>query len=489
MSAELRRATLIALAVTACGSPGNPGLPPAGALPPEPAANTCAPALQVARDWFHLADLMSGNSCPVYLEQDECVLGIYADCTVRAGSRQWLGRISADRDLALTAHVGAAASGPTCTGQLSGESERSRFDLACNTGSNQPVSRLVLERRLENPPALGSGGRLVDVAPISGAAFASYDEYMNDVVEVQVGSRRELWFAVDDRGPAPGGLHILDEATQGILGFIELEAVNFVASSGDFVIGLAPNAIVRIDAATRLQAGYTELDGVLAPTALAVASAQNRVLAAFYPGGPNRRVHLESFDLETMEVRARQDELLLNFVPTIAVVPEQEDGTVAFLFGFKPETGAGSVLGINADLEQTRQTELPFGVQSARYIPERGLIGAVAGNRYLELEPADPQAPIRTVIGVPYTENGLDFAFDAARNRIYFLGRTFVPEDPGRYYHLRPSLLTSIDLETEQAEQRVVRINALTRRVIHLQGADAVVVPLQRIGKVEWVDL
>lgn len=484
-----RRDWLLPLLLAGCGSPGAPGSPPAGALPLPPAANTCGPALQVGRDWFYLADLQSGNSCSVYLEQDECVLGIYDDCTVRVGARQWVGRVGTDSSVGLTGERVLTPGRTECSGRVGTESDRDHLELGCSPTSEGAVSRLVLERRVEPPPALARARRRVEVAPVLGGAFVNFDEYMFDVARVQVGSQRQLWFAVEDRGNAPSGLHILDERDQSIIGFVQMEGVNLVASAGDTVLGLAAGSLVLFDRTTREREATTTLSGELAPTALAVSEPSGRVFAAFYPGSSERQAPISSFDLDDASLVRTQDTLRLNLVTAIATFPSQADGTVAFLFGLKPGGGGASILGVNAELEQTRSYDLAFSILSARYLPERGVVGAVGGNRYLELDPADLGLNFRKVVGVPYTENGLDFSYDPVNERVYFLGRSFLTDNPGLSYHLRPSLLTSIDLVRGRTEGRMERIDALTRRVLYLDGSGAVIVPKQRIGEVEWFEL
>lgn len=489
MSARKRGSTVLALFMAGCGSPGAPGQPPAGALPPAPAANACGPALQVGRDWFHLGDLISGSSCPVYLEQDECVLGIYDDCSVRVGGRQWLGRISADASVLMTGERTNTPGSIVCAGRVEGEADRDHLDFTCSSGSSSPVPRLVLARRVDPAPSFATARRRVEVAPIRGASFANFDEYMFDVARVQVGSQRQLWFTVEDRGLATSGLHILNESDQSILAFVQMDGVNLVASSGDTVIALAATALKFFDKTTRAQTAAQELSGEVAPTALGVSEPSSRVFAAFNPGSPERQALLAVFDLQNASLIRTQNELRLNLVPTIATVPVQTDGTIAFLFGIKPSPGGASLIAVDANLAATRSFDLPFTVESARYLPERGVIGAVGGNRYIELDPADLTLTIRRAIGVPYTENGLDFSYDPESERVYFLGRTFLTEDPMRSYHLRPSLVASIDLVRGRTDGRVEQVDALTRRVLHLSGTNAVIVPMQRIGEVQWFDL
>ncbi len=445
----------------------------------------------MGNDWFHFADVIGGNSCLIYLEQDECVLGILDDCTDRAVSRQWYGRLSPGLDVTLVARRGSAEPGPQCSGRI-GETpeERSRLELRCVTSPDHAGSKIVLERRLDSPPALGEVERRVDVFPYLGAGpFADMDEYMFDAAEVKVAGRDELWFTVGAGDHPQTGVHMLDQHSRSLVGFVPMPYAQLVEPAGASVVAVSSYAITQIEAETRNVLGTTPLSGGLAPTALSFIAGEGRVFVGFDPGDEKFSGLVLSFDLGGAGVLARSNELLVGTTSAIVSVPRQPDGTVAFVFGFSSGSGAALMLGVDVDLGKTRTHTFPFRPNMARYLPERSVVAVVGGNRYAELDPTDQQTPLRTVVGVPYTEAGQDFSFDAARNRVYFLGRSYDPSQPTTFSHMRPSLLTTIDLTTERAEQRIVTINAMSRRVFFLEAANAVVVPLQRLGRVEWIKL
>lgn len=90
--------------VSACGGPSAPELPPRDVVGPPPEAalpDQCVPPypMSFGEDWFLLADLDRGEACYVFLERDECVLGIFADCTdAGIDRRQWRGRVDVDTE-------------------------------------------------------------------------------------------------------------------------------------------------------------------------------------------------------------------------------------------------------------------------------------------------------------------------------------------------------------------------------------------------------
>lgn len=124
----------------ACDPPGPASLPPAEQVgPPSPAAFACSPPYaRFAGRAFRWADLDQGRSCSVFLEQDECVLGVYRDCTASA-AREWQGEIDAANSIRLRsfspgAHSPMARQPRCCTGALERPSEGPAWArLHCST--------------------------------------------------------------------------------------------------------------------------------------------------------------------------------------------------------------------------------------------------------------------------------------------------------------------------------------------------------------------
>lgn len=153
-----------------CSDPGPPTIPPRSVIGPDrPAATTCFPPYSdFAQAPFVLADLNQGVSCEVYLEQDECVLGIFKDCTdLSPDPRQWIGTIDSNmmRDMlefAIVEGEGSVISqSPSCCRGELFDSRWAMMDCALTNCSNTTDSVHVgtyLELIDETIPAWGAIG-------------------------------------------------------------------------------------------------------------------------------------------------------------------------------------------------------------------------------------------------------------------------------------------------------------------------------------------
>jgi hypothetical protein len=95
-SAGRVRLGLPPLLLAACGA-DDAGLRFADFPPPPPLALSCGPAPTLGQREVLFADLDAGRSCRVFLEQDECALGIFDDCTtVDDARRDWFGTVEGD---------------------------------------------------------------------------------------------------------------------------------------------------------------------------------------------------------------------------------------------------------------------------------------------------------------------------------------------------------------------------------------------------------
>src|SRR5262245_7532167 len=88
-------ASAVMLLVACAPSPEAPLPLPAGSRPPAPAGG-CDIVRQDYAGYYWFSDLETGRSCRVYLEQDDCVVAIFDDCTWPDawGDRQWTGRVA-----------------------------------------------------------------------------------------------------------------------------------------------------------------------------------------------------------------------------------------------------------------------------------------------------------------------------------------------------------------------------------------------------------
>ncbi len=91
----------LAQLLVSCSSPPAPEIPSRVSVgPPQEASATCNPPYkqQFGQKWVWVADQDTGRLCLSYLEQDECVLGMYRDCSSNPDDlREWQGRITEDK--------------------------------------------------------------------------------------------------------------------------------------------------------------------------------------------------------------------------------------------------------------------------------------------------------------------------------------------------------------------------------------------------------
>ena len=144
-----RVTTLIAASALGCDPPAASELPPTELVGPSPpAANTCVPPYaRFANDAFLWADLDRGRSCTVYLEQDECVLGVFRDAACGGDEREWRGIIDGEDRIRLGALY------PPGTAGLLPRSPRCCNGLLRRDDDIPPSSQLACQMRECGNPA------------------------------------------------------------------------------------------------------------------------------------------------------------------------------------------------------------------------------------------------------------------------------------------------------------------------------------------------
>src|SRR5262249_55091123 len=119
--------------LSACSSPQPPAIPDRETIgPPREASSECKPPTHMfAQDWFAIADLDIGSTCNAFIEQDECVIAIFRDCTDHDSTppRSWQGAIGGPPQLDIELIRTRETSG----------SIMSRSPISC-TGSLQDVT-------------------------------------------------------------------------------------------------------------------------------------------------------------------------------------------------------------------------------------------------------------------------------------------------------------------------------------------------------------
>jgi hypothetical protein len=251
----MRKVAAAAL-LCACSMPPDPTIPPRDPTAlPGPAATSCFPPYsKFAQDWFLFGDMDVGASCRVYMEQDECILGIFRDCTDpnEADPRQWVGRIStmgAVDSLEFAIFPGLGSSAPRapkcCEGDLAG-GDWARLDCkvtSCGNTADQVHVGAYFEREGLVPPwgtvaerfEIGTGEPLVDLAVLS--------------------MSREIWVLTPTRlyvQPLPGTAIALPIA------FADGKRIVAAAHEGTVFVA-AGSRLLSIDTRTRTTSAMTDL--------------------------------------------------------------------------------------------------------------------------------------------------------------------------------------------------------------------------------------
>lgn len=134
-----RIAILIAVAALGCDPPEAPDLFPTA--PPPPAANDCVPPYaRFANAPFLWVDLDRGASCTVFLEQDECVLGLFRD-GCGGDEREWRGAIDGEDRIRLQALY------PPGNGALLPRAPRCCDGLLIRSADDPPWAQLTCQTR------------------------------------------------------------------------------------------------------------------------------------------------------------------------------------------------------------------------------------------------------------------------------------------------------------------------------------------------------
>src|SRR5262249_11798300 len=97
-------ACVVACLLVACSSPPPPLIPSRDAIgPPREADRNCPISFErFAQAYFRIADLDRATSCIGYIEQDECILALFRDCTYDH-PRSWQGFIDMGADIRIGA--------------------------------------------------------------------------------------------------------------------------------------------------------------------------------------------------------------------------------------------------------------------------------------------------------------------------------------------------------------------------------------------------
>ncbi|MFO0722409.1 MAG: hypothetical protein U1E65_01420 [Myxococcota bacterium] len=205
----------------ACESPPAPPAPPAERLPPIELAARCPPGAKLVNtdakppEKFFLADLELDEGCEIALEEDECVLAIFRDCTwkpdgVEQGSpgaeRQWIGTLTDDGGHRGTIEIKPQYGAPpsttqpvSCKGDVDDTTSKTASShLGCGTNHRG----LFLEKK--NPALLPAYVTSIQDVLVLGDVVDPNILNVVSIASVGTGTAAELWTALSVSGQAGG---------------------------------------------------------------------------------------------------------------------------------------------------------------------------------------------------------------------------------------------------------------------------------------------
>ena len=246
-----------ALLVVACGGPPAPPPPPTDRLPPPARASSCPPVAQFAHQPFFFADMLTRASCPVFLEQDECILAVFDDCTNvdrttdDRSPRQWEGRIRVGGIIELEPRHPSPPKIPPpkrCVGQLQdAASSTARARLHCE-GGGVAHPGLFIERQDPSAAPFGRVSGRLNVRPRS----FPVDDSTTDLL--LLAARRQLWalLAMPDLA-SDAGLIAYDLDTHQTYPKVPIPGARRAAASGqgDRIAASSRHGIHLVDTSSR----------------------------------------------------------------------------------------------------------------------------------------------------------------------------------------------------------------------------------------------
>ncbi len=393
----------LAAALFSCGKPPAPPPPSDDRLPPLEAAAECPPVEQFANDYFYVADLETGRSCTLYIEQDECIVGIFDDCSHLSSNcdrprRQWRGTIDLAGSIRLepTYHVQPATRPPAqCTGSIESSEDTSRFaTLDCTGGANAHPG-MFIERRIPIDDRVPFG----EVDEEGQIELEKRNEvvegHVGDVALIEDGARRELWSLVAKPESATLQGLVIDDLVAGTQDTLRIGARSRIAVTPDqtkaVIAGETELELWDVATRTVLTSSVTT-----EPTlAMVISGDGSRVFVSFRSPGSRfdsvlRALRLPDFTPigEPRLFNASLDELTTTTSTTgeallaAARLPESGFDTDPCA----PLVQRGTIAQLTLDLETTYERIFDWQVSAFAPIPGTGFVGIVSqsSNAYRE---------------------------------------------------------------------------------------------------------
>ena len=365
----------LAACLLACAGPNGPPEPGAELGPAAPAAADCPPVRQFANDWFYFVDLERGRTCRVFLEQDECVLGVFEDCTNRP--RQWVGTVDGAGMMRLTAvHAtpqGLADRG-TCAGPLRGlDTPETSARLICAAGPGD----LYFERVDPNAEPFGEvlPEARIEVVSVRSDAIGR----LTDAAIIEVGDTRELWVVVANRGAADSAhLSIHDIVGAGPRAAIELpfaDSLATVPGTGQIAV-TARDRLVLVDAGRRSIVVSATVSGSI--DAVAASPDGTAIYIALEARSGPPRVWIERRSSSDLTLERGPTELDLRLPKIVAA--DGDPRVFVAGWGFQE---ASRLYALSASLDIINVREFPVVGAGMTWLQDEARLGvAMQGSRY-----------------------------------------------------------------------------------------------------------
>jgi hypothetical protein len=454
--------------LAACGSPGPPGDIFDVRRPPRPAAQAC-PAVPVARivettngkssSDYTLVDLEGDTGCVVKLEQDECVVAIFSDCTsaptLTPGVphvRQWAGTIRDVRGFQLELFPSFVATPPPptvsrCVGPIEGtDDDDVRARLVCLDAAGTEIvdhRGLYLEKarsvpafaRLATPPTLAFEPQV-----------ARGTQWYSTARWTPVPSLGQLWTSIPSTDGAGGGVYAmpLEGVPTAPARILEREAIERLVVDGTRAF-LTRNTrsggtlIEAFDLGTLALVAEARVEATV--TALAVGR-DNDVYVGLLMGQSGQASRIARLSASTLAPMADAAVVGAQNEPIeprdIVVTGTTALGASVFVVGVgqgdptRPDNGRrpGALVGYSRGLQSIVRRSIS-SFTARRIIPivptgqteptHLGLVGWMS-RRYQELRLDDGR--LAPAIALPGMEMLISGAYDAERDRVYLLGET-----------------------------------------------------------------
>lgn len=415
---------MLAIASVGCESPPAPPLPADGRLPPIEAAADCPPVTRFAQDYFYIADLATRRSCTLFIEQDECVLGIFDDCSHRSTTvgprRQWTGRIDHQRTISIEPHYKEDENRKPpdrCTGPLMDPESPTRFAALACIGAADPHPGLFIERRIPTDDVTPFGTIDMDARVELERRATPWDDHLGDVALIEVAGRSELWVLLAmPQEPRRQGIliHDLDTDVQAALP-VGQRTVMATLPGGGQLVAAGMHDIELWDTAARqvVTATTTEVDVDAVAVSL---DGQTLYVAGRSPLSPIESVvqRYRVGDLSPLGDPVTLPDVILRLETTSST------GGAALLMAGYP--GADSTTGVlyatTSTLTTMKRSESPWIISAFAPITGTPLVALVSrsSNAYREFDTETLQ--VATTVPNPLFSWTNAVAYDAAADRV-----------------------------------------------------------------------